>query len=65
MELSEKKVKLTDLELRTIRESALYNIKNLALRPGMDPDAFVSFCWTKAALGFFTGNNIIDLDVIK
>jgi len=65
MELLEKKLKLTNSELNIIRESALVNIKELALGPRMDHNAFLAYCWSKATLDFLSGKDIVDIELVK
>ena len=65
MELLGKKLKLTNLELRHIKETALVNYKELAPSPGMDSGAFLSYCWVKAALDILETKDVIEFELIK
>jgi len=62
---SEKKIKLTNYELNRIKDAALTNIKDLALAPTMDADAFMSYCWTKAVVDFMIKKGYTDIELTK
>lgn len=47
-ELSEKKIQLSNFDLRKIKDRALFLYKNYAPSPRMDAEAFTTFIWTKA-----------------